>query len=54
MPNFLFWPPTSGISIFPELSIIFISPPNFFLRLRRERTRLLVTSFHGGPNHETH
>ena len=30
MPNFLFWPSTSGISIFPELSIIFISPPNFF------------------------
>ena len=21
MPNFLFWPPTSGISIFPELSV---------------------------------
>ena len=36
MPNFLFWPPTSGINIFPELSIIFISPPNFFLRLRRD------------------
>ena len=25
MPNFLLWPPTSGISIFPELSVTFIS-----------------------------
>jgi len=54
MPNFLFWPPTSGIRIFPALSITFISPPNFFPRLRRERTRPLATSFRGGANHETH
>lgn len=52
MPNFLFWPPTSGISIFPELSVTFISPLNFFPRLRRERMRPLVMSFHGGSNHE--
>src|SRR6516162_1126871 len=54
MPNSLFWLPTSGIRIFPELSVTFISPPNCSLRLRRERTRPLVTSFRGGANHETH
>src|SRR5215471_779962 len=54
MPNFPFWRLTSGISIFPELSVTFTSPPNSFLRLRRERTRPLVTSFRRGGNHETH
>ena len=54
MPNFPFWRPTSDISIFPELSVTFTSPPNFFRRLRRERTRPLVTSFRRGGNHETH
>src|SRR5215831_16879929 len=54
MPNFPFWRPTSGISIFPELSVTFTSPPNSFPRLRRERMRPLVTSFRKGGNHETH
>ena len=53
-PNFLFWPPTWAISIFPELSAIFISPPNFFPRSQRESTRSLVKSFRGGSSHETH
>jgi len=35
-PNFLFWPPTWGISIFPELSVTFISPPNCFPRSQHE------------------
>jgi hypothetical protein len=35
-PNFLFWPPTSGINTFPELSAIFISPPKSFPRSQHE------------------
>src|SRR5437879_1575586 len=54
MPNFLCWPPTSGIRIFPELSVTFISPPNFFPRLLHERTQPLVTSFREGSSHETY
>jgi hypothetical protein len=36
MPNFLFWPPTWGIKIFPELSVTFISPLSSFQRSQHE------------------
>src|SRR6516162_7512322 len=53
MPNFLFWLLTSGIRIFSELSVTFISPLNFFPRSRHERTQPSVMSFHGGSSDET-
>src|SRR5437773_10707952 len=33
-PNYIFWPHISGINIFPELSVLFIPHPNFFLHSR--------------------
>src|SRR5881296_1160599 len=53
-PNYLFWPHISGINIFPELSVIFISPPKSFRKSQPDPKRPLATSFPGESNDEAH
>src|SRR6266700_8414962 len=52
--EFLFWPHISGINIFPELSVIFISPPKSFRKSQPDPRRPLATSFPGESSDEAH